>query len=350
MPTTDPSSLGDIFVVFLGILFEGVPYILLGTLISGIIDAYLPNNALDRFLPKSNILSILMSGLLGLLLPVCECAVVPVIRRLVKKGLPLSCALTYMFSAPIVNPITALSTWKAFSNRPPGSWESSAMMTCSRLLIAYLVCVGIGFAVRNLRPNLILVPKLLTKEPEDDSHSDCHHCEDHSHDHRHEHDHDHCHDHSHNHNHHSTSSKLVAATRTAQRDFLDVVLYFSAGAFLAALFITKVKQSSIEELASGFNTESLMWGNDLIGVSIMMALAFFLSLCSTSDAFLVAQMGAFTVGSKLAFLIFGPMVDLKLIFLYSTIFKKKFLTPLIIALFFIIGMIGMTWTYLSLQS
>ena len=114
-----PSPSGDIFYAFLSILLEGAPFILLGALISGVIDAWLPAGAMDRLLPKRAFPAILVSGLLGIIFPVCECAIVPVIRRLVQKGLPLGCAMTYMLAAPIVNPIVALSTWTAFKGRDP---------------------------------------------------------------------------------------------------------------------------------------------------------------------------------------------------------------------------------------
>ena len=114
-----PSPTGDIFYAFLSILLEGAPFILLGALISGVIDAWLPSGAMDRLLPKRALPAILVSGLLGIIFPVCECAIVPVIRRLVQKGLPLGCAMTYMLAAPIVNPIVALSTWTAFTGRDP---------------------------------------------------------------------------------------------------------------------------------------------------------------------------------------------------------------------------------------
>ena len=119
MPFTDPSPLGDFFFAFLSILFEGAPYILLGTIISGFIDAYLPSNMMDRLLPRNRYGAIALSGLLGVVFPVCECAIVPVIRRLVKKGLPVSCAITYMLAAPIVNPVVALSTYSAFAGNDP---------------------------------------------------------------------------------------------------------------------------------------------------------------------------------------------------------------------------------------
>lgn len=140
-----PDSRQDFALAFLSILFEGAPFILLGTLISGFIDVYLPSGTMDRFLPRNRYLAVMAAGLLGIIFPVCECAVVPVIRRLVKKGLPVSCGLTYMLAAPIVNPITALSTWKAFEG------QDAAMMTTSRILLGYLIAGGGGIH-RNATP------------------------------------------------------------------------------------------------------------------------------------------------------------------------------------------------------
>jgi uncharacterized protein len=149
-----PDSQQDFALAFLSILFEGAPFILLGTLISGFIDIYLPAGTMDRFLPKNRNLAVVVAGLLGAVFPVCECAVVPVIRRLVKKGLPVSCALTYMLAAPIVNPITALSTWKAFQG------QNAAMMTSSRLLLGFLIAVAVGLIVSRMPLAMVLKPSL----------------------------------------------------------------------------------------------------------------------------------------------------------------------------------------------
>ena len=148
-----PSRMGDILMAFLSIVFEGAPYILIGTIFSGIIDAFLPAKLLDRVLPKSKVLSTLIAGFLGLVFPVCECAVVPVIRRLVQKGLPLSCAVTYMLSAPIMNPIVAISTLTAFKEFTGLSFATAgnATMTIARLSLGYLVAVIVGLIVLRIK-------------------------------------------------------------------------------------------------------------------------------------------------------------------------------------------------------
>ena len=78
----------DFALAFLSILFEGAPFILLGTLAGGFIDVYLPAGTMDRFLPKNRVLAVLTTGLLGIVFPVCECAVVPVITPFHPSPIP----------------------------------------------------------------------------------------------------------------------------------------------------------------------------------------------------------------------------------------------------------------------
>jgi uncharacterized membrane protein YraQ (UPF0718 family) len=343
-----PDAQQDFAFAFLSILFEGAPFILLGTLISGIIDIYLPPGTMDRLLPKKTLPAILVAGLLGFILPVCECAVVPVIRRLVKKGLPVSCALTYMLAAPIVNPITALSTWKAFKGPvvalgPDVTATASTVMTASRLGLGFLVAVLVGLAIARIPLRKILRPRLLEsiKEEKHDHHE--------HHEHAHEHDHDHSccgHDHGHEHHHHDapdSGQKLVAALRSSMRDFVDVGVYFVIGVTITALFNTGIAPGAewLDGLAS----------NPTAAPAALMALAFILSLCSTSDAFIAATLDKFTWGAKLAFLTFGPMMDVKLIFLYQTVLKRRFILLLALALFLVIGLACIGWqaAILSLQ-
>ena len=155
MPLPVPRPTGDIFYAFLSILLEGAPFILLGALISGVIDAWLPSGAMDRLLPKRAFPAILVSGLLGIIFPVCECAIVPVIRRLVQKGLPLGCAMTYMLAAPIVNPIVALSTWTAFTGRDP------LLMMGSRVTMGYVIAVLAGLIISRFAASSVLKDRVL---------------------------------------------------------------------------------------------------------------------------------------------------------------------------------------------
>ncbi|MES2996907.1 MAG: permease [Verrucomicrobiota bacterium] len=309
-----PDPRQDFAFAFLSILFEGVPFILLGTLISGFIDVYLPAGTMDRFLPRNKTLAVIAAGLMGAVFPVCECAVVPVIRRLVKKGLPVSCALTYMLAAPIVNPITALSTWKAFQG------QNAGMMTCSRLALGFAVAVLVGLVVSRLPLRMVLKGKLageLEREaardelrgpkafdlgsaefstPEEKS-----------------------------------DDRVVASFRSALKDFIDVGVYFAVGVTITALFNTGI--------APGAAWLDTLAANPVQASAAMMGLAFVLSLCSTSDAFIAATLAKFGFGAKLAFLTFGPMMDLKLIFLYQTVMRKRFVVLLAAGLFVVIGVV-----------
>jgi uncharacterized membrane protein YraQ (UPF0718 family) len=321
-----PDSQQDFALAFLSILFEGAPFILLGTLVSGFIDIYLPAGTMDRFLPKNRILAVLTAGLMGAVFPVCECAVVPVIRRLVKKGLPVSCALTYMLAAPIVNPITALSTWKAFQGQSP------AMMTCSRLLLGFLIAVAVGLIVSRLPLAAVLKEKLVRSldEPE----------KEHGH-HDHTHEHGECCGHHDHDDHGKQDNRLVAAFRSAMKDFIDVGVYFAIGVSITALFNTGI--------APGAAWLDGLAGNQVVAPAALMLLAFILSLCSTSDAFIAATLDKFSWGAKLAFLTFGPMMDVKLIFLYQTVMRKRFIAALALGLFLAIGAITVLWQHLLFQ-
>lgn len=303
-----PDSQQDFALAFLSILFEGAPFILLGTLISGFVDVYLPPGTMDRLLPRNKPMAVVVSGLLGAVFPVCECAVVPVIRRLVKKGLPVSCGLTYMLAAPIVNPITALSTWKAFQGQGP--WLTMS----TRLAMGLMLAVAVGWIVTRLRMRSVLRAKLVDEieaegfletgrrpakpdvrvggEPAD-------------------------------------GARLVAAFRSAQRDFIEVGVYFTIGVAITALFNTGI--------APGADWLDSLAASTFAAPAALMLLAFVLSLCSTSDAFIAATLDKFSWGAKLAFLTFGPMMDVKLIFLYMTVLRRAFITLLALGLFVAAG-------------
>jgi uncharacterized membrane protein YraQ (UPF0718 family) len=314
-----PDSQQDFALAFLSILFEGAPFILLGTLISGFIDVYLPPGLMDRFLPKNKYLAVFSAGLLGAVFPVCECAVVPVIRRLVKKGLPVSCALTYMLAAPIVNPITALSTWKAFQG------QGAAMMTSSRMLLGFLIAVAVGLVVSRMSLSSVLKSRLvesLENEPRAPE-------ADHGHDHHSGH--EGC-DHVHG---PEQGSRLVTAFRSSLKDFVDVAVYFTIGVAITALFNTGI--------APGAQWLDGLAKNPAAAPAALMALAFILSLCSTSDAFIAATLDKFSWGAKLAFLTYGPMMDVKLLFLYQTVLRKRFIILLALGLFLAIGGISVFW-------
>jgi len=192
-----------------------------------------------------------------------------------------------MLAAPILNPITAYSTFKAF--------ENSFFMTGSRLGLGYLVAIIVALVMSRVAYSRYL------KNIEES--------------------------HSHAHNHPRT---LHAALMNSLRDLVDVGLYFCIGVLLTALLKTMVIDPT-SEFWKGL-TE-----NSFLATPAMMGLAFVLSLCSTSDAFIAANIANFREAPKLAFMVFGPMMDAKLLFLYSTVFQWKFIFGLAAALFILCG-------------
>lgn len=323
----EPSRLGDVFMSFLGIVFEGVPYIAIGTLVSGFIDAFLPAKFVNRALPRNPVLATLVAGFLGLVLPVCECAVVPIIRRLVGKGLPVSCAVTYMFAAPIVNPIVVASTVTAFMNDPQTrgamaqlGWADVARpllllqhlcaavpMAMARLSLGYVVAVLAGLVVVFFKPGQILRDGVIVEEAAAPQREPV-----------------------------RFDTRLVRALRASMRDFLDTGMYFALGVGVTAIFSTQINQAVLGQVA----------GNGWLAIPAVMLLALVLSLCSTSDAFIAANLPAFGFPAKLAFLVFGPMMDMKLLFMYSAVFKRRTVIVMLLGLMAVVGFLSGPWASL----
>jgi uncharacterized protein len=292
---------------FLALAFEGLPFVLVGSLISGFIAAFVPSRIITRFLPKNRFLATLVSGLLGLIFPVCECGVVPVVRRLLDKGLPLSCGLTYMLASPIANPLVAISTYAAFRGQHP------ELNTAVRLISGYLVAVVVGLSVSRVDPARLLGGKAIPSRSRrrsalsiaampdaPDASGDV-----------------------------SVIQRVIGAIQLASDDFIDTAIYFMIGAAVASVFNTAVDQRIILPLAS----------SPILSVVAMMLIAGVLTLCSTSDAFIAATFTSFPIPARMAFLIFGPMFDFKLLFLYSALLKKRTVLALGVGLFIIVGVL-----------
>src|SRR4029077_18460014 len=115
-----------------------------------------PARVITGLLPKSRFAAILASGLLGVLFPVCDCGIVPIVRRMLKKGVPLSCGVTYMLASPIVNPLVVFSTVVAFQGQAP------LLNTALRVGFGYFIAVMIGLIVGSLQSTSILRKGLVT--------------------------------------------------------------------------------------------------------------------------------------------------------------------------------------------
>jgi uncharacterized protein len=307
----------DFAISFLSVLFEGVPFLLLGALISGLVDVFVSAERITKLMPKKATDAILTSGLLGLVFPMCECGSVIIIRRFLRKGLPLSSAVTYMLAAPIVSPIVAFSTYAAFKGQSP------ELMTILRLALGFSIAATVGFIMHRLPSRMLLAPGALGQPtirqraglsvaaspgvvagPEGQDFASLAQSS-------------------------SFGKKLLLAVQSATADFLDVAFFFIIGTAVTSVFNTAIDRSVIDAFAT----------NPPMAIGSMMVLAALLALCSTTDAFIAATFGAFPFAAKLGFLLFGPMFDLKLFWLYSLVFRRRVVVLLALGLFVVIALI-----------
>lgn len=288
VPLNNVSERWQTFVtIFLGIFIEAAPFLLAGSLVSGLIEVYVSSDAIARYIPRRALPAALVGAFLGLAFPVCECGVVPVTRRLYQKGLPLPVGIAFLLAAPVVNPVVIASTYAAFGWGP---------ILIGRLLLTVLIAFGVGLLFSRAQPAAVLLPAALGEGLSDH------------------------HDHSHEHS-EPTGSRLGRALVTAGDDFLDMGRYLVFGAMMAAAMQTVVPQSVLLAVGRG----------PVSSVVALVVLAFVLSICSTVDAFLALSfVNSFTPGSILAFLVFGPMVDIKSSLMFLGVFRRRVVLYLIL--------------------
>ncbi|MSR29882.1 MAG: permease [Gemmataceae bacterium] len=289
----------DFILIFTSIFYEALPFIVVGAIIAGVLEEMLPQNLIARILPKSKLLGIGMGALLGLTFPMCECGIIPVMRRLLRKGLPLSCCVAYLLAGPIINPVVLFSTYVAFSgmeNATEGGRLSyqmgGIMMVICRLSMAFLVSVVTSLVVDRLyqkHGNTLLTP--LALPPKEDATGENSKGKN-----------------------NSGFSRLSRISETALHDFIDISVYLTLGALLAAFSRIWFSHETIAELSRA---------NIAAAILLMMGFAVLLCLCSEADAFVAASFVTLRPAAKLGFLVIGPMVDLKLYMMYTQVFRPK---------------------------
>ena len=136
----------NISVIFLSIFFESLPFLLLGAVISSIIEEFVSDEKLIKLIPKNVILSSLVGVFLGFFLPACDCAVIPISKRLIKKNVPLNVAISFMLSSPIINPVVLLSTYYAFYNTDSKIFFYRFFLG---ILISLIIGIIMGLLFRN---------------------------------------------------------------------------------------------------------------------------------------------------------------------------------------------------------
>jgi len=270
-----------------------MPFILIGVFVSAILQNFISEETIRKVLPRNRIPNILLASFLGIIFPVCECGIVPITRRLVSKGVPLYSAATFMLATPIINPVVASSTAVAFSANPKMVWL--------RLGLAFFVSFVTG---------LLLSLRFDSSELKWGTiqyRCGCGRTHDH-------------HEHHHFHSRPTFKTKIINTFLNSCDEFFDMGKYLIMGAALAAIAQTFVSRDIILNIGQ----------NSLSSIAAMMTFAFGISVCSSADAFIAASFaGNFTTGSLLAFMVSGPMIDMKNNLMMLSAFKARFVIALI---------------------
>lgn len=318
------NQLHDAFTLFLSLLVEAMPFLLLGVLLSSGLLFLISEKQLISKLPKNPLLGSIVGSCIGFLFPVCECGNVPVARRLLLARVPPSVAISFLLAAPTINPIVIWSTWIAFGDRPS--------IVVFRVLFSSAIATIVGcvfsvqpdtrellqtsFAKRmkpivNVTPDRCLYAKryplgrrgsqspllqsgtfLLGQGksiPFDDSLS--------------------------------VATKPDNVETKWQLFFTNLLQEFSelGGMLIFGSAIAAIIQVFVpREIILGLGQDTIT------SIMAMMLLAAIVSICSTVDSFFALSFAStFTSGSLLAFLVFGPTIDIKSVGLMASIFKPK---------------------------
>lgn len=322
------NQLSNAFTLFLSLLVEAMPFLLLGVLLSSLLLFFVDERKLIAALPRNPFLAAIAGSCAGFLFPVCECGNVPVVRRLLIQGAPAPVAIGFLLAAPTINPIVIWSTWVAFRDQPEIVWL--------RVLFSLGIAVFIGctFSVQTdlrpllkpgvarsmLRPSerekatskstdfskqkeekplLLQSGSFLLGQPGSPTRMDA-----------------------------SVLQGSLAAAKPGIRQpnrfrlFLENTIQelrelgavLVLGSAIAAVIQVGIPREIILSLGQGPVTSILA----------MMLLAAVVSICSTVDSFFaLAFASTFTSGSLLAFLVFGPMIDIKAVGLMLSVFKAR---------------------------
>lgn len=278
-------------LILWAILLEALPFVMLGTIVSSLIQVFVTEDMILKIMPKNKLLRLVFAALVGLIFPVCECAIIPITRGLIKKGMPTGPAITFMLATPIVNPIVLLSTYNAFAAMP--------QMMPLRAAGGFIGAILIGALVGRAQNKAVLK----------DGHApDCG-CES-------------CHCHSDGEQCRPAGKKnlFLAVLRHTSAELQSVGMYLIFGAMIAAAVQILVPSNVLTSIGNG----------RIASILVMMGLAFLLSLCSEADAFVANTfLYRFSGASVFAFLIVGPMIDLKNTFMMLGSFTKRFTIRLI---------------------
>lgn len=298
-PLGDIAALETFVVIFASIVIEALPFVLLGAAVSAGIEVFVSDSVFTRLgrLPVG--LQLPAAAMSGVAFPVCECGSVPVARRLIARGMHPSAGIAFMLASPVLNPIVLLSTVVAYQGR-----GLATQMVLGRAGLGLVLAIVAGWAIGTGDASELLRARTRDDHGHDDDADDDHPAgitDDDYH-------------------RPARSHRARAFFDHLGTDFFFMGRFVVLGGALAAALQTVIPQSIVSGIAR----------TPIIGALALMGVAFVLSLCSEADAFVAVSFVQFPLGSQLAFLVFGPVVDAKLAFLYGATFRRRFVLRLIV--------------------
>ena len=257
------------FALVVGLCAQAAPFLVLGVIVSALLAAFVPADALRRFLPSRPGNQVLAAGMAGMVLPGCECASVPVACSLIRRGTHPAAALTFLLAAPAINPVVLVATVIAFPGRP--------MMAVARFVASLLAALIIGWIwVARAKPSWLSLADVGEEERGPDRRS--------------------------------------VFRETAGHDFVHAGGFLVFGAMMAASVKVLVPRPAVEAVAA----------HRVLAVVAVALLALLVCVCSEADAFVAASLTTFSPTAQLVFMTVSPMVDLKLMSMQAGFFGGGF--------------------------
>lgn len=295
-----PGQFQDFLTLSISVIIESLPFIVLGIVLSIVVQVWLPDSLLVKLLPKNAVGRRIVISLLGVLLPVCECGNLPLARGLIVKGFTVAESMTFLLAAPIVNPITILTTYQAFG------WNDGILV--ARLLGGFLIANLIGWLYsRHPAQHSLLTDKFAAECAMPDPHA-----------HR--------------------DSKWTASVELFVRETAVILPALFIGSMVAGLVQVAVSRGALVTLGS----------NPVWSILAMMVLAFIISICSNVDAFFVLPFASvFLPGSIVVFLLFGPIIDIKMLAMMRTTFRTGVLVRITVLVALTSALIGLVVNFVA---
>lgn len=295
---TMPNKLQDFITLSASVIVEATPFVLLGILFSIFVQTWLPENFLIKILPRKKLLRRGVLSFFGIFMPVCECGNLPLARGMMIRGLSLGDTLTFLIAAPILNPVTIITTHVAFGG--------DMTILASRLIGGFLIANILGWLYGSYKKTDHLITKDFSNQCRID------------------------------HKKAGKQGKLEKSLAIFKKEANIIMPALLMGGFIAGA----VQVATPREALLGLG------GHVILSVLAMIVLAFVVSICASVDAFFaLAFSSSFTTGSLVSFLVFGPIIDIKMLNLMKTTFTKQVLVNITVVTFLVSLTLGLAVNY-----